>query len=577
MSAPTRGFWGWVEERTGLVSALLDLGRQPLPGGARIRHVFGGVLFYLFVQQIVLGVVMSTYFSPSSTDAWASVVYFNDRVTAGWFVRGLHNYTSYAMIVIAGLYLAVVAISGGYKRPREVYWWSVLGLGLLIPAISISGTLLPWDEQSYARMAVEFGILRGVPGGETLARLIAGGSEFGNLTTLRIFVLHALVLPVLLGGVFWLHRRQVRRHGYWIRPPEQPGTQAQGSFLSQWAMDIGVMALVSAVLVFFTIRSHGIEIFAPAEVGSQFDARPAWYVRALNELLKYFDGSLQQVGTVVIPGAIVAFFVGLPWLDRATSPSITRRLPVVLASAAVFVGYLTLTGMNIARDRGDEHHAKSMDEAGKQATRARTLATKGVLPEGGPAVYENDPQVAIRRLFKEECQNCHKLEGIGGEEAPDFTDYKSREYLTQLTRNAMDKRFFGGSKHKDLEGKMDLFNEEAISVEDMKALTEYTFSLMGPVAGPFDKALADKGFKVYEDQCNTCHEVEAGKKGDGPNLFEHGSRDWLIRVIKNSSHPLLFGTMAQMPKYEGKLTEEQIAQLADFILQQRPAAKPQGS
>ena len=39
---------------------------------------------------------------------------------------------------------------------------------------------------------------------------------------------------------------------------------------------------------------------------------------------------------------------------------------------------------------------------------------------------------------------------------------------------------------------------------------------------------------------------------------------WLIAVIKDSSKPTLFGKMAQMPKYEGKLTDQQIADLADF-------------
>ncbi|HEX2733486.1 MAG TPA: cytochrome b N-terminal domain-containing protein [Polyangiaceae bacterium] len=575
-SGARTGLAGWIDERTGVLSALSRLAYAPLVGGARLRHVLPGVLLYLFIQEAVLGLVMSIYFSPTATGAWASVAYFNDQVTSGWFVRGLHGYTSYALIVTGALYLALIAFTGGYRKPREVYWWSVLALALIIPATSITGTLLPWDEQSFGRMAVEFGIVRGVPGGEALGKLVMGGGDFGNLTTLRLYVLHALVLPFVILLLFWLHKKQVRRHGYWIAPPEPPARAAVGNYLSQWLLDVCAVAVVSGVLVYFTVHSHGIDLYAPAEVGSQFDARPAWYVRSLNELLKYFDGSLQLVGTLVIPGAVGAFFFALPWLDRAESPKFVRRLPVVIVSFAILAGYVVLTGMNFARDRHDEGLAKSMEQAVKLASRARTLATKGVLPAGGAAVYENDPQVAVRRLFKDECQNCHMIGGIGGDEAPDFTDYKSRDYLAALTRNVMDKRFFGGTKHKGAEGAMDLFPEADLSNDDLKAVTEFTFGLMGDVQ--FDKELSDKGAKVFDDQCSTCHEFKPGVKGDAPNLAGHGTKEWIAKVIKNSADPMLFGTLAQMPKYEGKLTEEQISQLADFLVQQRPGmAKPDGS
>src|SRR5690606_8894508 len=132
-------------------------------------------------------------------------------------------------------------------------------------------------------------------------------------------------------------------------------------------------------------------------------------------------------------------------------------------------------------------------------------------------------------------------------------------------RNAQDKRFFGGTNHDEMEP----YSEEDLSNEDLKAVTEYVYSLMGEEAGPVDAALVKRGFEVYEEECNTCHEVEKGEEGDGPNLFGNGSRAWVIDVIKDSSKPLFFGDEAQMPKYQDKLSDEQIEQLADLILQQR--------
>lgn len=554
----------WLEERTGVVSAWQQSAYQPIVGGARLRHTCFGVLLFLFLQQALLGLVMAGYFSPSSTDAWASVAYFNDQVTGGWFIRGMHHHTANAMIAVGGLYVILLIALGGYRKPFELHWLTTLGLVGLIPLAALTGVLLPWDDQAVSRMAVETSVMRGAPGGDLIARLLIGGADFGNLTVLRMYVLHVFLLPGGLLALLLLHRAQVRRHGYPLVPRAQEPVRS-GHFLNQLLLDLVVLALIVAVLVVATIKTHGAELFAPAEADSAFDARPEWYFRALNELLKYFPASLQILPTVVLPGLATLFILALPWIDRAAGGKLIKRLPALIGAALVFGGFVALTGLNVARDMGDEAHIESMAQAHKQASRARELAKKGVLPTGGDAVYLNDPQVAVKRLFKEECQTCHKLDGIGGEEAPDLTDYRSREYLSALIRNAQDKRFFGGTNHDEMEP----YSEEDLSNEDLKAVTEYVYSLMGEEAGPVDAALVKRGFEVYEEECNTCHEVEKGEEGDGPNLFGNGSRAWVIDVIKDSSKPLFFGDEAQMPKYQDKLSDEQIEQLADLILQQR--------
>ena len=45
----------WVDERTGIRKLLSEALDEPVPGGARVRYVFGSVLTYLFLQQVVLG------------------------------------------------------------------------------------------------------------------------------------------------------------------------------------------------------------------------------------------------------------------------------------------------------------------------------------------------------------------------------------------------------------------------------------------------------------------------------------------------------------------------------------------
>ncbi len=92
----------WIDDRTAYRQLLGAALGDTVPGGARLRYVFGWVLLYLFVQQAVLGVLLAFYYSPSASDAWASTAFLNDQITGGWFIRGLHYHGTSLMIVVMG-------------------------------------------------------------------------------------------------------------------------------------------------------------------------------------------------------------------------------------------------------------------------------------------------------------------------------------------------------------------------------------------------------------------------------------------------------------------------------------------
>ncbi len=106
------GLRDWLDERTGyrrLLSLALD---EEVQGGSSWWYVFGSVLTFVLLLQAATGVLLAFYYSPSSTDAWASVAYIQDQVTLGWFVRGLHHYGASAMVVVSGIHMLQVAIYG---------------------------------------------------------------------------------------------------------------------------------------------------------------------------------------------------------------------------------------------------------------------------------------------------------------------------------------------------------------------------------------------------------------------------------------------------------------------------------
>lgn len=556
----------WLDERTGIRSATRLMLEEDVPGGARLRYVFGSVLVFLFMQQVVLGILLAFYYSPSATDAWASTAYLNDQVTSGWFLRGLHHHGSSAMVVVVVLHLLQVVFAGAYRKPREVNWWTGLVMGAIVLAFALTGYLLPWDQKGYWATQVATGIMGSVPGGEPLQQFVQGGPEYGNLTLTRFFALHVFVLPIALAGLLGVHLLLFRKHG--VTPPDLPEAELQRKTQPFWPnqlfLDVLAMAVCAAVLVGLTVKTHGAELFAPADPASNFVARPEWYFLFLFQLLKYFQGPLQIVATVLLPGAAAVYLFALPLVDRAKSRAVRSRWAVLSGVGILMAAVTALTAVAIVEDNNNESFRHGVEQAHAEATRARELAREGVAPVGGVAVFDNDPEQKTRNLFKEHCATCHTLEGKGSEEAPTLDGFTSREWLTALVRNPRDRRFYGATKHNTMEP---LTTEQA-SDEELAAVVEYLISLSGAsAAASVDAAMVARGKELWDKklECSSCHELEAGKDSTGPTLAGRGSPAWVARIIRDSSQKDLYGDTAEMPKFADKLTPEQIEALAQFV------------
>jgi ubiquinol-cytochrome c reductase cytochrome b subunit len=397
----------WLDQRASIKHLWHEAADEKIPGGARPRYVFGSVLMYLFVQQVVLGILLALYYSPSATQAWASTAYITDQVTAGWFLRGLHHHGSSAMVIVTVLHFLQVTLAGAYRAPRELNWITGLVMAALVLGFALTGYLLPWDQKGYWATQVATSIMGSMPGGDAQQRLLQGGSLYGNLTITRFFTLHVFVLPVGLAALLGAHLALFRKHG--VTPPVMPKAELDRRedlfFPKQLFIDLVAMAATAAVLVIVNFNSHGAELFAPAQPASNFVARPEWYFLFLFQLLKYFHGSLQIIATAIIPGCVAIFLVLLPWVDKAESRAWKDRLPVLGAVALLMAGVVTLTSLALNEDKHNEKYQAGLVLADKEAEYARTLAKKGVLPQGGDAVFENDPQVGVKRLFKENCSN----------------------------------------------------------------------------------------------------------------------------------------------------------------------------
>lgn len=578
----TQRLGDWLDERTGYRALLGEALDESVPGGARLRYVFGSVLTYLFMQQVVLGILLASYYSPSATDAWASTAYIQDQVTGGWFLRGLHHHGSSLMVIVLILHMAQVFLAGAYKRPREVNWWTGLAMGGLVLAFALTGYLLPWDQKGYWATQVATGIMGGVPGGEPLQALVQGGTEYGNLTITRFYALHVFVLPLGLTALLGLHLFLFRKHG--VTPPAKLSeaelvNKTQPFWPNQLFLDVLAMFVTGLALVLITVQTHGAELFAPADPASNFVARPEWYFLFLFQLLKYFDGPLTIVATVLIPGAVATFLMLLPFVDRKPERALRKRGSVVAAMGLLMAGVVALTVIAISHDANDDKFQKALAQAHEQAERARDLAKKGVPPAGGVAVFENDPAFKAKRSFEEHCATCHTIDGVakGGEEAPTLVDFSSREWLAGAVRRPRSVEYFGGTKGHET---MEAYSAEDLSDADLDAVVEYLIELRGDPSIRFDAKLAARGKALWEGDldCSGCHEVEAGVDGgDAPVFGGRGTVAWVERVIRDASQKDLYGDASLMPKFEDKLDDEEIEALAKLVVgRAAPSEAPDG-
>src|SRR5246500_2103422 len=322
---PESGLWKWLNLRTGLDDLLHATLDEPIPGGARFAYIFGSGLLFIFLSQIITGVFLALYYVPSADPTHTPVAYITKSVSAGSFLRSLHAYGASAMVVVLLLHLSQTYIYGAYKGRRELLWLSGCLLFALILGMAFTGYLLPWDQRSYLATAVGTNAVGEIPWiGESIKRLMRGGSEMGTLTISRFFVAHVFLIPACIFALVASHILLFRKAGA-AGPvnenPLEPKLKPELFYPRQVLMDLSLTALLImglGLLAFFT----PIQLGPPANPSdAQYVPRPEWYYLPIFQWLKYWHGAASVIGVLIIPTVVALGIVAVPFLDR----SIERR------------------------------------------------------------------------------------------------------------------------------------------------------------------------------------------------------------------------------------------------------------
>jgi ubiquinol-cytochrome c reductase cytochrome b subunit len=211
----------------------------------------------------------------------------------------------------------------------------------------------------------------------------------------------------------------------------------------------------------------------------------------------------------------------------------------------------------MVKDARNPAYAKARAEEKARGETARRLALQGVPPDGN--VFRNDPLYRAREIWNDRCAGCHGLTGTGGEKGPDLKDYNSRAWIRGFLANPDGPMYMGPAKiekgMRPVEGTPD----------DIDALIEYVYAETG--AADADGTRAGRGRDLLSKKdCDTCHDFDGEGENEGPNLKGRGTAKWVAAVIADAGHPLLFTDRNKMPKFNGKLTGDEIDLLTKFVL-----------
>ncbi|MGD9658154.1 MAG: cytochrome bc complex cytochrome b subunit, partial [Methylocystis sp.] len=203
---PKSGFARWLERRLPILSFVHDsFVAYPTPKNLNYMWVFGAILSFMLVAQIVTGVVLAMHYTPETTLAFDSVEKIMRDVNWGTVLRYAHANGASMFFLAVYIHIFRGMYYGSYKEPREVLWILGVIIFMLMMATGFLGYVLPWGQMSFWAATVITNLFSAIPVvGTSITTWLLGGYSVDNPTLNRFYALHYLV-PFIIVAIVILH------------------------------------------------------------------------------------------------------------------------------------------------------------------------------------------------------------------------------------------------------------------------------------------------------------------------------------------------------------------------------------
>jgi ubiquinol-cytochrome c reductase cytochrome b subunit len=535
-----RRLLNWLDHRTGLESAIHNFLYEEIPASSGWHQIFGSVAVFLFLVQAFTGALLAFNYAPTPGDAYNSLRYILTELTGGPLMRGLHHWGASMMIVIVALHMVQVLLYGAYKKPREATWIVGVLLLLLTLAYGLTGYLLPWDNRAYWGTVVATRIAAQAPLlGPYLSRLLGSfGGEVGVVTFARFYGLHVLLLPPATTILIALHVYLVRKHG--VAP--QPGDEIRPpkKFFPEQVFKDTVAIFAAFVILFVLAIVARVPLERLADpTDTTYIPRPEWYFLFLFQTLKFFEGPLEILGSIVLPTLAIALLILLPFVDRGKVKRVTERTGAAAAVMLVAIGWAGLTA------------------AAVRSTPKPDLAATVDFSQPTEWIQLTPVELAGIGYFRQEnCVNCHTVGSGKAKEGPDLAGniHKSAAWMIQHFKRPS--AMVPGSSMPPI-----MLNDAQLNT-----LAAFLLKLNPQNAEALQSApdFAVQGALIYQTrQCGSCHVVNGSGMKLGPplnGLRRRRDRAWVERHFRN---PQAFSPGSVMPPY--RFTPSEMESICSYL------------
>lgn len=330
----------WLGDRVGWSGIREFLAHKTVPvHSATVWYYFGGITLFLFVIQVLTGVLLLLYYRPTSAEAFESVQFIVTQVQFGWLVRSVHSWAANLMVLTAMIHMFSAFFLKAYRRPRELTWLSGMVLLFLTLGFGFSGYLLPWNTLAFFATKVGTDMAGAVPWiGPWLVEFLRGGEEVTAATLTRFFGFHVAVLPGLTTLMLLFHLALVQKWG--MSSPKEEANPETMPFVPNfvlremiaWYAALGVLGALAAL--FPWELGTKADPFAPAPAG----IRPEWFFLAAFHTLKLIPSQVwivegELLGLFAMGAAVVVWMLVPFWIPALEK----KRMHTLVKGVGVFV------------------------------------------------------------------------------------------------------------------------------------------------------------------------------------------------------------------------------------------------
>lgn len=530
----------WLDHRTGINTAARKFLYEQIPASSGWKQVFGSVAVFLFLVQAFTGALLAFNFAPTPGDAYHSLRYILTEVTGGLLIRGLHHWGASMMVVVVVLHMVQVFLYGAYKKPREATWMAGVVLLLLTLAYGLTGYLLPWDNRAYWGTVVATRIAASAPlMGPYLTRFLGGSGSVGVVTFARFYGLHVLLLPPATALLIAVHVYLVRKHGVAPVPGDELVPRRQFYPVQVFKDTVAIFVAFALLFLLAVLVRVPLEQLADP-TDTAYTPRPEWYFLFLFQSLKVFEGSLEVIGSVVLPGLAVLALLLVPFIDRGRMVKVSRR---IFAAGFVLLAAAGWAGLTVAAVK---------------STPVPTAAQS--IDYSGPTDWiqlSPEEMAGVAYFRQEKCKVCHALNGEGSSIGPDLTRTAVRKDAAWMIQHfKRPSAMVPGSFMPPIQ----------LNDAQLNSLAAFLLKLNSENATAIDNApeFATQGALIYQNNhCNECHMVNGMGTRVGPPLNGLSKRETRSWVEQHFAEPAKLSPGTIMPPY--RFSADDLQDLVDYL------------